>query len=241
MATMKTFAGENMYDALSKAVEMADDIGEEVTFRFNKDEVTVYPGQDFDTQRERVEEQVGYEILTRQEMAERARENLERSQREADEAMEKAGVPDEEALREAKVPWPESMEELTEYIDSLVDRPHDYGTCVYAMSMSALATYYYVSKQLGVTGFQASCADMDFLKRSRHMELGFRIVDFASIMYPQYWEGATAGLFAEILRDNEEVAKAVREKAQEHLKNSTGADTVRKHWQTLADGNIPSH
>lgn len=92
----------------------------------------------------------------------------------------------EEEMREADVPWPKTIEELNEYITSLTKREHDYGTCVYAMSMAALATFYYVSHCLGVTGFQASCADMDFLKRSRGYEFGFRIIDYSNLLYPQY-------------------------------------------------------
>lgn len=231
--------GENLRDTVSRAHEQAMDTGQEVRFKFNEWHIHVLPTESWEEVKARVEEETGIELLTRAQMAKQAGENLERRQREADEAMAEAGVPDEKALREAKVPWPESLTELAAYISSLVDRPHDYGTCVYAMSMSALAAYYYVSKQLGVTGFQASMADMDLLRRNRHMEMGFRIVNYADMLYPQYWKGATAGLFAEALQENEEIAKAVAEKAQEYLAETKGVDEVRKHWQILADGKIP--
>ena len=92
----------------------------------------------------------------------------------------------EDELRNVNVPWPKTEVELVQYIHALVDREHDYGTCVYAMSMAALAAFYYVSSRLGVTGFQASCADMDFLNRTRGYKLGFRIVDYSKLLYPQY-------------------------------------------------------
>ena len=47
-------------------------------------------------------------------------------------AIADAGVPTEEQMREAEAPWPNTVEELAEYVRSLVERPHDYGTAVYA-------------------------------------------------------------------------------------------------------------
>jgi hypothetical protein len=91
----------------------------------------------------------------------------------------------EEALRAMEVPWPKTPDELRAVMSALVDREHTYGTCVYAMSMSALAAYYYVSHALGVTGFQASCADMDFIGRARHMKCGFRILNYDDLLYRQ--------------------------------------------------------
>lgn len=79
-------------------------------------------------------------------------------------------------MRAEKVPWPETLEELTEYIASLTDREHDYGTCVYAMSLAATAAFQYVSKRLGVTGFQAGCADLDILRRTRSLDGPFIIL-----------------------------------------------------------------
>lgn len=95
-------------------------------------------------------------------------------------------VPDERALREADVPWLETPEALSGYIAGLVDRPHDYGTCVYAMSMAATAAFHYVAHKLGVTGFQASCADMDILRRTRGYKNGFMILNADDLLYPQY-------------------------------------------------------
>lgn len=62
----------------------------------------------------------------------------------------------EEQLRESKAITPKSTGELVSYINGLVMQKHDYGTCVYAISLSAVAAYNYVAHELGVTGFQAS-------------------------------------------------------------------------------------
>ena len=92
----------------------------------------------------------------------------------------------EKEMREATVPTPKTTEELAAYITTLVDQPHDYGTCVYAMSMAATAAFNYVASKLGVTGFQASCADMDILSRTRGYKHGFMILNAEDLLYPQY-------------------------------------------------------
>src|SRR5688572_31227242 len=77
---------------------------------------------------------------------------------------------DEAALRDCDVPWPKTDEDLAAIIRAVSERTHTYGTCVYAMSIAALAAYYLMAHKLGVTGFQAGCADMDFIARARHMK-----------------------------------------------------------------------
>ena len=92
----------------------------------------------------------------------------------------------EQEMRAAEVPSAETIGELSDYIEQLVQQEHDYGTCVYAMSMAATAAFNYVAHKLGVTGFQASCADMDVLRRTRGIKGPFMIVDGDKLLYPQY-------------------------------------------------------
>lgn len=92
----------------------------------------------------------------------------------------------EQEMRDVKAPTPETLQELDEWIESLVERPHDYGTCVYAMSLAAVAAFNYVAGKLGVSGFQASCADLDILRRTRLMDGPFMLIDGNDMLYPQY-------------------------------------------------------
>jgi hypothetical protein len=92
----------------------------------------------------------------------------------------------EQELREFTLPRIESMAELGNIIEQLTNREHDYGTCVYAMSIAATAAFYYVAGRLGVTGFQASCADMNILTRTRGMKGPWAIQDYSNLLYPQY-------------------------------------------------------
>lgn len=104
----------------------------------------------------------------------------------AERKVKKAGVPTEKQMRDAEVPRMDSLADLTNYVWGLADRPHDYGTCVYAMSMAAHAAYRYIANHLGVSGFQASMADLDFLRRARGIEGPFMLVTADKLLYPQY-------------------------------------------------------
>lgn len=134
-------------------------------------------------------------------------------------------------LRDAKVPTLESEEQLTAFIGVLVDREQVYGTCVYAMSMASVAAFNYVASKLGVTGFQASCADMDILKRLRHMEHGFKIIDYANLFYPQYMD-TIPGAWG-IVSENKEYFKKEAQKLLDKGDANVHAN-VKEHWKKLA-------
>jgi len=131
---------------------------------------------------------------------------------------------------------PKNIEELTEYIDSLVNQPQSYGTCVYAMSLASVATFNYVADRLGVTGFQASCADLDFIKRVRGLKHGFRIVDYGKLLYPQYYDDddsfptAHQLLMKNLEQLQDEALDLIEEDDKSDLKAHLG---VRKHWEWI--------
>lgn len=143
----------------------------------------------------------------------------------------------ESELREAEVPWPESPEDLTEYIETLCDREHEYGTAVYAMSMAAVVAFRYVAKRLGTTGFQASCADLDILRRTRRMELGFKVIDYSNVLFPQYWTREKFPTPGDILEENrEELSEAAENRLQ---RSTTMHPNVKTHLKTIAEGGTP--
>jgi hypothetical protein len=139
----------------------------------------------------------------------------------------------EKELRESKVPYIKTESELVEYIGNLVDREHDYGTCVYAMSMAAVATYRYVGGKLGVTGCQASCADMDILRRNRMMNSGFMLLNYENLLYPQYCNKEYFPGWETLIKNNREhLAQKAQEKLAEH---SDAHPDVIRHWKMLAN------
>lgn len=135
----------------------------------------------------------------------------------------------EAQMRESLVPWPKTKNQLDEYIESLVKKNHDYGTCVYAMSMAATATFNYVAGQLGVTGFQSSCADLDILRRTRHMKGPFMIIKGEDALYPQY------DLPDRLEKAMEEWKPWLKEEAEKKLaEGGTVHPNVHEHWEKLA-------
>ena len=150
------------------------------------------------------------------------------SERKVD--MDSKTYPSEAEMRESEVPWPESAEDLSAYIAALVDREHDYGTCVYAMSMAAVAAFNHVAKRLGVTGFQASCADMDVLRRTRSIDGPFMVLQAKDALYPQY------DLRAKLDEMLSSASDWLATRAREELSKSSAhaAPAVIAHWKKLA-------
>ena len=136
----------------------------------------------------------------------------------------------EKEMRESDVPWFDTWEKLTVYVDRLINREHDYGTCVYAVSMASVAMFRYVAGNMGITGFQASCADMDIVKRIRHIDIGFRLFDYDDLMYPMSKDKVPT--WEQMIESNKEVlAKKAKEKLAE-FKDAHPA--VKAHWEYLA-------
>ena len=137
-------------------------------------------------------------------------------------------------LRSFDVPWPKTTAELLAIVELLAARKHDYGTCVYAVSIAATAAFNYMYHTLGITGFQASCADMDILRRTRGMRHGFKIIDFGKLLYPQYLKDFT--VTADDLLAHPGTRKDIREAARKLLDGAVGMahSDVVAHWRWLS-------
>jgi len=135
----------------------------------------------------------------------------------------------ETEMRAEKAPRPDTLEALNEYINSLMEREHDYGTCVYAISLAATAAFNMVASKLGVTGFQASCADLDFLRRTRGIDGPFIILKGEDMCYPQY------DLPEKLREAMESWREWAAEKCTEKLaKCGDPHPDVKAHWERLA-------
>ena len=134
-------------------------------------------------------------------------------------------------MRGEKVPWPKTIEELSEYIVSVTNREHDYGTSAYAISLAATAAFQYVAHKVGATGFQASCADLDILRRTRGMDGPFILLKGEDMLYPQY---DLAGKLQEAMSKwadwaADEAAKKIAGHSQDQVHPNVWA-----HWVKLA-------
>ncbi len=135
------------------------------------------------------------------------------------------------AMRDSTPAWPKTEEEMLAQIRANLEGSHDYGTCVYAMSLSALAAFHYVASKLGVTGFQASCADMDFLRRTRGMKGGFLILKAEDLLFPQ--DDLRAKLEEFIAESREWLCTEARKLLDE--RSSVAHPNVLAHWKKLAE------
>lgn len=187
------------------------------------------------------------------EYAEECRKRQEAHEQEIVAGIELASHGEELVQREADVPRIYTIDELVRYVEAHARRTsHDYGTCVNAMAMSALAALEYVSHVIGVTGLQHSCADIDFvrrtdgrfefqeacmdtMRRSRRIEGPFMLVRASDALYPQC-DPSTK--LADALK---EWRPWLAKKALEMLLERVGEDgtpsmvhpNVEQHWRQL--------
>ena len=142
-------------------------------------------------------------------------------------------LPGEMELRAMKAPWPKSQQELTDFMNSMINRPHDYGSCAAAVSLVSVAAFNYMAHKLGITGFQASCADMDFIRRTRDINGGFGIVKMEDMLYPQNANRPMNTLKG--VTESEDARKWLKEEALKRIANNPDAHpNVVAHWQKLA-------
>ena len=229
---LESLAGSHISTSCEEAVELANRKKSPVHFVFNETHVTAHPGdkpEDLVTKWSSDDKAAREAYLASPEHKKRCEEREAEEKRKREAHMIVQGSTEKD-LRAEKVPWPVTMEQLVEYIKSLLAINHDYGTCVYAMSMAACAAYYYISHELGVTGFQASCADLDILRRTRSMEGPFIILKGEDALYPQY------DLGDKLFQFMAEIKPWLKEESAKKLKESEHAHpNVIDHWKKLAE------
>lgn len=227
-----TFMWGHISKACEEAVKLADAEGKQVHFKFNDTDVTVQPGEQFEVVQARwhadfTAAQDAWLASPERAAEVAAQEEKERLERAA---VMKETASTEKEMRDAVVPWPKTEKQLAEYIESLVDRQHDYVTCVYAMSMAAVAAFQYMCGKMGSTGFQAGCADLDILRRIRGIKGPFMLINGEDALYPQY---NLPGRLDEAL---EKWKPWLKEQAEKKLQESPDAHpNVVEHWKELAE------
>ena len=227
----EVLVGNHINDACKKAITLADASKKSVHFKFNDTDVTVQPGELVDdvVARWDVDREAAYQTLINSEEYKQRQAQCEADDKAAREAHMTESAQTEAEMREAKVPWPKTPAQLAEYIGSLVNRSHDYGTCVYAMSMAAEAAFNYVAGKEGCTGFQASCADLDIIRRTRNIKGPFMLIKGEDALYPQY------DLQERLAESMEKWKPWLKEEAIKKLAETPDAHpNVIAHWNSLA-------
>lgn len=226
------YCGRHISAACQDAVKRADEEKCAVHFKFNDTDVTVQLGETAEAVQARWDadrEAEHHRWINSDEYREREARRAAEA-KDADEAHITESASTEVEMRDANVPAIRTKEQLSEYVESLVRRSHDYGTCVYAMSMAATAAFNYAAHVLGFTGFQAGCADMDIIRRTRRIKGPFMLINGEDALYPQY------DLFGRLQEALEKWKPWLKEQAAKNLAEMTHPvhPDVEAHWRELA-------
>ncbi len=187
MIKLDTYAGYHISAVCNKASETAKEANEPVEFEFNGITVIAQPGESADTLQTRRDHDFTVAAEAYRESDE-YRENEARRAAEwkqkTEAILEEKAVTEEE-LRETKSPWPYTPKQLAEYIDSSSSQDPQLRNLRLCYEPSSTAAFNYAAHVVGSSSFQASCADLDFIKRSRHIEGPFILLKGEDMLYPQ--------------------------------------------------------
>lgn len=127
--------------------------------------------------------------------------------------------------------WPKTKEEFLTYLDSELNKEHDYNTAPEAAANIAIAGFNLTSSLLGLTGFQANWGELRFIQMSRNYE-HFIILNLEEALYPQYNLRNRLEEFLTSSSSKEFLKKKALEKLEKY-KDYTHPD-VYAHWKKLA-------
>ena len=130
-----------------------------------------------------------------------------------------------------------TFDDLVSFLEKVKDTCNTgYGTAPRAIAQAALATAWYLSTEFGITGFQAGCAMWDFIHDWNYStnECGMKIVDYDTMLYPQY-----AYKFEKTI--SKDTFKALQKAAKKNLEkyNGNAHSSVITHWKSIVDGSVP--
>lgn len=149
------------------------------------------------------------------------------------------GYPSEAAMKELEVPRLSTIHELAAYIDGLIERPHDYGTGAYAMSLAAHAAFRFVARRVGAVSYQANVACSDLVRRILRINNPFWIVDCGDML------DAQVDILAKTLENLQAMREWAKEEAAKRLNEHKAAEPpfisaeTLAHWKRLAETDDP--
>lgn len=129
--------------------------------------------------------------------------------------------------------YPTTDEELVELINSFINQKHNYGTIIYAMSLAATETFYYVAQKLNATYIQRCHADLDILRRTRNLRCGCRLLDYEDLLNPELATEENFPSLETLLSENKEVLRDEAKRRLENKQPDTEPEFI-KHWEMLA-------
>ena len=130
-----------------------------------------------------------------------------------------------------------TIDKLPAFIDKMMNGfHHDYGTAVHAVSACALAAAWAACDIEGLTGFQAGFVMWDFIKgwTKTGNKTGLKLVDYDSMLYPQYQYK-----FEKLI--SQETWESIQKEAKRRIKEDGdhAHPLVVEHWKSIIEGVIP--
>lgn len=161
--------------------------------------------------------------------------------------MEKQQITEEMGLHKEWYKEAKEMtaEKLPEFIRHLTeDYEHDYGTIVKAMGAAAIAAVMAVdnSDEGGITGFQASAVNWEFLRNWWYTDnkCGMKLVDYDKMLYPQYDYRFKKTISSKVWAHLQEEAEKRLKEDTEKMNSPLGASPeVVAHWKSIVAGKVP--
>lgn len=127
---------------------------------------------------------------------------------------------------------PKTLEEFVDLVKNIENSHQSYNTITDALADTTAAYFNYFASKHGMTGYQASYAGLEFLKKTRGMEMPFMIVDSSKMLYPQYDLVSDVEEFLE--ESKTELAKVAKKNLEELDGNSLVSLKVVDRWKELA-------
>lgn len=131
-----------------------------------------------------------------------------------------------------------TFEDLTEFLKYVKENCNcGYGEAPRAMAQASLAVAWYLSKEFGITGFQAGCVMWDFVRGWTYTnnKTTLRMVDYDNMLYPQYGDRFEKTITPGTWKAIQEAAKKNLEEDREYPVHPN----VLAHWKSIVEGNVP--
>ena len=131
-----------------------------------------------------------------------------------------------------------SEKDLMVFIEEMALTEHDimteYENAPHKIAQAMLKVGHYLAGKHGISGFQAGGVMWEVIEEWMYSgnKCGLKLVDYDDMLYPQY-----DYKFDKAISEN--TWNHLQEQAKEMLATEDACSSVRKHWQSIADGVIP--
>ena len=128
------------------------------------------------------------------------------------------------------------IKNLSNFITEILEKiPRTYDNDCHIVTIAAIAAAYAISKELSITGFQASCIMWEFIQNwtKKNNKTGLKLIDYDDMLYPQY-----KYKFEKVI--SKETWEALQLEATKRLlEENHVCNEVKEHWKNIIKGIVP--